>query len=132
MSEIEPRLLTIESSEPSPGVDLLLLKGELDFASSGELATVLARLAGPCHVVVDLSELAFVDSSGVKMLVAATRAVESAGGSFVLTTPNATVHRVFEILHLDEVVTVVDDREQALADAERVAGDVRARGDAQA
>jgi anti-anti-sigma regulatory factor len=50
----------------------------------------------------------------------------------VLTTPNATVRRVFEILHLDEVVTVVDDREQALADAERAAGDVRARGDAQA
>src|SRR5262249_55642753 len=127
-----PRMLTVELSEPSPGVDLVTLQGELDFATNGELATVLAGLTGTRRVVADLSELQFVDSSGVKMLVAASRALESDGGSLVLVSPTPTVLRVFEILHLDKVLTVADDRDRALAKAASEAGEPRAHGDASA
>ena len=63
--------------------------------------------------------MTFVDSSGVKMIVAAARAVEEAGGVFVLAAPTRSVRRVFEILHLDEIVTVEDDLRGALVRASR-------------
>ena len=83
---------------------------------------MLARLAGrPRRIVVDLAALSFVDSSGVKLLVSAARNADSDGGGVVLVSPTATVRRVFEILHLSDVVTVTDDRDLALAEAERLA-----------
>ena len=122
MSELEPRVLTVDRSEPMPGGTLVTLTGELDFASGSELATVLAGLAGrPHRIVVDLSRLEFVDSSGVKLLVSAARSAESAGGGLVLVSPTASVRRVFEILHLFDVVAVLDDRQQAIAEAEALA-----------
>jgi anti-anti-sigma factor len=123
MSELDPRVLTVSVTQPAPGVDLVTLTGELDFASGAELATALAGLTGrPRQIVVDLGSLEFVDSSGVKLLVTAARNTESDGGGLVLVSPTPTVRRVFEILHLADVLTVTDDREQALAEAARLGG----------
>lgn len=118
MSEREPeqRVLEVEEQSMDDGVDLVVLHGELDFASGGPLSTVLATLTdGPRRVVVDLERLEFVDSSGVRMLVAAARAVEDSRGVFVLAAPSGPVRRVFDILHLGDVVTIVDDRGAAMA-----------------
>jgi anti-sigma B factor antagonist len=132
MSELEPRVLTVDVTEPAPGVDLLTLTGELDFASGRELATALARLAGrPRRIVVDLSPLQFVDSSGVKMLVSAARNAESDGGGLVLVSPTPSVQRVFEILHLYDVMTVVPDLQHAIdASARRAGGEAPRKSDA--
>ena len=112
--EAESHVLTIDVGEVD-GVDLLTLRGELDFASGGSLSSAFADLtSGPRRVVVDLAGLDFVDSSGVKMLIAAARAVEDEGGEFVLAAPTETVRRVFEILHLADVVTVAETRQTAL------------------
>jgi anti-sigma B factor antagonist len=121
MSEPEPNVLTVAVDRDAEGVDLVTLHGELDFSSGGPLSTVFADLTGgPRRVVVDLAG-EFVDSSGVKMLVAAARAVEDAGGTFVLAEPTATVRRVFDILHLANVVTVVASRQAALDESARSA-----------
>jgi anti-anti-sigma factor len=120
MSEPEPNVLTVAVDRDAGGVDLVALRGELDFASGEPLSTAFADLTGgPRRVVVDLSDLEFVDSSGVKMLVAAARAVEDAGGAFVLAGPTATVRRVFDILHLADVLTVVETRQAALDEIAR-------------
>ena len=120
MSETEPHVLTVAVDLDAEGVDLVTLRGELDFASGEPLSTVFADLTGePRRVVVDLAGLEFVDSSGVKMLVAAARAVEDAGGTLVLAGPTATVRRVFDILHLAEIVTVVESRQAALDEIAR-------------
>jgi anti-sigma B factor antagonist len=123
--------LTVDVGETAEGIDLVTLHGELDFASGGPLSSVFAELTGgPRRVVVDLAGLEFVDSSGVKMLVAAARAVEDAGGSFVLAGPTATVRRVFHILHLAEVVPVVETREAAVDEIVRSqAAEARSEGD---
>jgi anti-anti-sigma factor len=120
MSEPEPNVLTVAVDRDAGGVDLVALRGELEFASGEPLSTAFADLTGgPRRVVVDLSDLEFVDSSGVKMLVAAARAVEDAGGTFVVAGPTATVRRVFDILHLADVLTVVETRQAALDEIAR-------------
>src|SRR5689334_7678156 len=106
MSKPEPHVLTVAVDRDAGGVDVVTLRGELDFASGEPLSSAFADLTpGPRQVVVDLTELDFIDSSGVKMIVAAARAVEDAGGTFVLAAPRPTVRRVFEILHLEDVLT---------------------------
>src|SRR5262245_39039468 len=114
MTEREPRVLTVKAWATDDGMDFVTLAGDLDSSSGEPLSATLAGLTGVARrVVVDVSELEFVDSSGVKMLVAAARAVEDAGGSFVLAAPTGSVRRVFQILHLDQVVAVVDNRSAA-------------------
>ena len=120
MSEPEPNVLTVAVDRDAEGVDLVTLHGELDFASGGPLSSAFADLTGGWRrVVVDLAGLEFVDSSGVKMLVAAARAVEDAGGTFAVAGPTATVRRVFDILHLADVLTVVETRQAALDEIAR-------------
>ena len=109
--------LEVRVDELEGGVHVVVLRGELDVATGGDASAALAGLSQDGHsVLVDLSGLQFVDSSGVKMLVAAARAVEASGGSFVVCSPGEAVARVIAILHLADVVTVVARRDDALAE----------------
>jgi anti-sigma B factor antagonist len=65
----------IEESVGHDGSVRLTLRGELDLASAGVLAARLERLqSAPGRVRLDLSQLAFIDSSGIGAIVAAIRA----------------------------------------------------------
>jgi anti-anti-sigma factor len=64
-------------------------------------------------LVLDLSGLSFMDSSGMGVVAAAhARAVE-AGRRFVVVGPPFSVRRAFEISNLHEVITIVADLESA-------------------
>lgn len=129
MSEDAGASLAVEVAEAAPGVVLVVLRGELDVSSGTEASAAFAGLSGETRrVVVDLNGLEFVDSSGVRMLVAAARAVEEAGGVFVLCAPSEPVRRLIEILHLDEVVTVVERREDAVGGGDRLCDRSRCDG----
>jgi anti-sigma B factor antagonist len=77
----------------------LRLAGELDLAVARDVATVVDELidAGVSHVVVDLRELTFVDSSGVHMLISARRAAEQHNRALSLIRGSGSVHRVLEL-----------------------------------
>jgi anti-sigma B factor antagonist len=80
---------------------LVTLHGELDVASADGLANSLVELAGST-VVVDLSDLMFMDSTGIGALVRARNRIRADGlGELVLTRPGAIVHRALEIVGLD-------------------------------
>jgi anti-anti-sigma factor len=114
--EERPEGLSIQTSQPSPGVVLVELAGEADILSADGLLGRIDELATllPAHVVFDLSGLTFMDSSGINALVRAVRSVEDAGGSAVVTEPTPDVRRVFEIIGLSQVVSFVSRREDAL------------------
>lgn len=73
------------------------LGGELDLASVPRLTELLEEVAAPT-VILDLSGLAFIDSSGVAALVRAQQQMDEGGHTLTLTRPSHTVARVFEIL----------------------------------
>jgi anti-sigma B factor antagonist len=50
------------------------------------------------RVMLDLSELTFVDSAGVSVLIKAKKEAEEDGSEFVLRRPTAQVHRVFALV----------------------------------
>ncbi|HEY6474731.1 MAG TPA: STAS domain-containing protein [Acidimicrobiales bacterium] len=76
------------------------LRGELDASTVPGLAEQLISDAGSL-VVLDLSQLTFIDSSGLGAIHAARQRVINDGGILVVCRPNPTVHRVLEITGLD-------------------------------
>ena len=92
-----------ESVEPN-GVRLIL-SGELDVAVIDRLQQRLAALAESDEtVLLDLSELTFIDSSGLNVIVTAHRRAQR-NGSELRIDPNMSrpVHRVVHLMGLDSV-----------------------------
>ena len=116
MPEPPPAPFEIDVSSPVAGVRVVALRGELDLDQAPSLARVLdeLRASGSRELVVDLSRLDFVDSSGISTLLGAARAVAADRGMLVVAAPTAHVRRVFEIVNLSEVVAIEDDVERAL------------------
>lgn len=78
-------------------------KGELDCATAGALDDELRGLLadGTCRLTVDLSEMTFIDSTGLATLVRALRPAREGGGDIVLHAPQRCVRKVLEISGAD-------------------------------
>lgn len=103
---LEPLIsLTIEHQGPGATV---IVGGDLEFGTAATLRTALIDLAqrGCSPLVVDLSQLDFIDSTGLSLLVQAKQRIESQGHQFVLRSPTDRVQRVLEISGLSELFTI--------------------------
>jgi anti-sigma B factor antagonist len=76
--------------------------GDLDLASAGRLEDALAEAPPAPHVVIDLSDCTFVDSTGIRAISAAAR--EAPRLSIVTADPG--ILRTLEITALDRIVAV--------------------------
>ncbi len=110
--------LTVTISERPGGVQLALA-GELDMASAAKLEEELAAVEErqPALLVVDLRPLTFMDSSGLRALVAADNRAREQGRRLALIRGGERVQRVFTITRLDERLEIVDDGESLLGAA---------------
>jgi stage II sporulation protein AA (anti-sigma F factor antagonist) len=91
---------------------VVTVEGELDLATAGDVeAVVLPAVRDGRHAVLDLRRLEFMDSSGVRVLVAAHGAAGESGGrlSVVRSAPGSAVQRVLEISGLEGILELVDD-----------------------
>jgi anti-sigma B factor antagonist len=114
----------IDVAELSAGMFVATVSGEMDIATSPELISRLSTVRGPAsyHVLVDLSQLSFIDSTGIKALVASAKTVESHGGTLVVVAPAANVRRVFDIVQLSEVLSIADSLDAAIGQARQNSG----------
>jgi anti-anti-sigma factor len=95
----------IERSSDVSGAPLIALQGELDIASAESLRRAVEEVVaeGPKRLVFDLSDLTFMDSSGIAVMVFAANNI----AQIELRHPSSIVRRVVEatglsdILHLD-------------------------------
>jgi anti-sigma B factor antagonist len=92
----------------SEGVDpvVISVEGEVDLATSPRLAQALDSALGAdatTTIRVDLSKVEFMDSAGLRVLVAARRRAEEAGVGLVLHEPHDRVRRIIEITGLTGV-----------------------------
>ena len=102
------------SSEERDGSTLLRVSGEVDLATAGTLEDALTGAAGAA-VVVDLTEVPFMDSTGLNALVNGRRAIQDAGGSIALVvTPQSPVARLLEITGMDDVLPTHPSVEDAV------------------
>ena len=120
MTEGSESALSITVTEPSEGLFVVALAGDLDIATAAELPPRLAGIPvnAAVRVVVDVSGLAFIDSSGLNALVIGARAVEAEGGRMVVAGPSEHIARVFEVVRLADSVEVEASMLEALRRAE--------------
>ncbi|HEX2047373.1 MAG TPA: STAS domain-containing protein [Acidimicrobiales bacterium] len=81
------------------------LLGELDMSTASQLSDELVRLAsaGASVVTVDLSDLAFIDSTGLSVLITGLKQLRQQGGDLALRSPTPGTRKVLEITGLTEV-----------------------------
>ena len=99
------------------------LQGELDLATTPYVAAALdaALESGKRFVVLDLGEVAFVDSTTLSVMLAAHRRLEARGGRLVTVCTDPLVARVFEITGLMHTLGVTSSRREALGQAQHFA-----------
>ena len=98
---VEPFCVT---SHPVDEGRVVALRGELDACTCRGLAEHLVGRPGSL-IVVDLSQLTFMDSSGLGAIHEARREAIRGGGNLVVCRPTPIVYRVLEITGLDTWVT---------------------------
>jgi anti-sigma B factor antagonist len=86
---------------------VLALVGELDLASTAELAASFDDLLGTgADIVVDLTDLRFIDSTGMAVLVRAQKAAEANGHRVTLRHPAANVAKTLGLAGLESVFVI--------------------------
>ena len=93
------------------------VSGRLDAASALDLKSELKHSVEGGHVelIVDLSEVPFVDSSGLAALVSGLKATRQAGGTLKLAGLGEQARTVFRLTMLERVFEIYDDAGAALA-----------------
>jgi anti-sigma B factor antagonist len=101
----------------SDHANVLPLEGEIDLHVSPRVSISLGQMLDkkPDKLVVDLSRVTYVDSSGLAVLIEAMQTIEEYGGRFAIAGMQETVRSIFEIARLDQVFRIFPDVESALA-----------------
>jgi anti-anti-sigma factor len=105
--------------EQAPGRFVMSLAGDLDLATEPVLTDAVAGLLAGARVeqlLVDLAEVRFLDSSGVRALLQARRAATEHGAGFAVGRPGEVVARVLQMAGVDQLLGVDDPSAVPLAE----------------
>jgi anti-sigma B factor antagonist len=97
-------------------VSVVSARGEVDVFTAPDLDTELDALiaAGSSRLVVDLSDVAFLDSTGLGVLVKALKHAREAGGWLHLVVTSDRIRKIFEITGLDASIPIFDTAQDAI------------------
>ena len=99
------------TTEDRNGLVHLALVGELDLSTVAKVQEALRSIeaSSPATLVVDLSKLSFLDSTGLRCIVTADERARQEGRRIVIVRGPDAVQRVFAITRLDDRLEMVDD-----------------------
>lgn len=89
----------------------VVLRGELDLSGKDKLSNAIELAEEPPIglLVLDLSELDFIDSTGLEVMLRAARRAHDSGRRLIVRRPSEYVRRLLEMTAIDQSVDVVDD-----------------------
>jgi anti-sigma B factor antagonist len=102
--------------EPRGDVHLVAASGRLDSNTAAALEAVLpARAQTTAKLVLDLADVPYVSSAGLRVLLMGAKAARAAGHKLVLTGLAPSVKEVFDISGFTSIFTIAPDVDAALA-----------------
>jgi len=109
--------LEYKTKQLADDVTLVEVSGRLNAVVAPDLKEQLkaAAKSGNARLIVDLTDVSFIDSSGLAALVSGFRAARESGGTIKLAGLNEQTRMVFRITKLDHVFEIHPDAEDALA-----------------
>jgi anti-sigma B factor antagonist len=108
----------VQVADGGEDLAVLVVGGEVDFEVSPQLKARMMRTikGGRRRLVLDLSDVTFIDSTAIGVIAGAVEKLDEAGGgSLAIVCTHEKVMQIFEITGLDSVITVHPTREEALA-----------------
>lgn len=108
--------MEFEIAEKRPELTRILLKGRLDTSGVDLVETRLtASLADARNGILDLSQVTFLSSLGIRLLISLAKLLDRRGGTLVLVAPRPLVDAALKHSSLDDVIPIKGDTNQALA-----------------
>lgn len=102
--------------EDTDGVTVAVLNGRLDVTGAGQIELKFNALAGARKaLVVDLSQVSFVASMGIRLLLIAGKTVTAKGGKMALLAPVPEVETVLKTAGINTIIPICAARDDALA-----------------
>jgi len=95
---------------------VLFVSGEIDIYTAPLFKQAVVNLVseGSKDVVIDLSGVTFMDSSGFGTLLGATRRLRPSGGGLHLAGPNSTIQRMLRLTRLDTIMRIYESAEEGV------------------
>ena len=119
---VEPRSsedhsLRVELTVSDEGRHAILLAGELDLHTASQFREALGEAIddGVRRLVVDLSEVTFIDSTALGVLMGGVARLRLVDGSLDVVCPNEKIRRIFEVTGLDQVLAISAGPEEMLS-----------------
>lgn len=109
MPDDRPRTALLDLTVDEGPSTTIALVGELDPATAPQLDEAIESVLqdqGVNRLVLDLTGLTFLDSSGLRVFVTAREALSSRGGELALRGPSANTQRLLDITGLGEIIAV--------------------------
>ena len=105
------------SEESGDGAHVICVRGEIHLTTAPRFAEHLTAAieSGKTALVLDMSGVEFIDSTGLSVLLNGLRLVGQRQGRLALVCTNPTVLRLFQITSLDSTFDIFDDRQKAVA-----------------
>ena len=108
--------MEIEVTKANDMAAVVALKGRLDLLSAPALkAQLAAAVTATPHLVIDLGDVSFIDSSGLGALISGLRSARGAGGDLRIAKPSDQARTILELTTLDRVLQPYPTLEEALA-----------------
>ena len=108
-------------SDTQERVRVLALGGEIDLHFAPVFRTLLEQKPRvPTEaLVLDLSDVTFIDSSGIAVIIAHLRSAIRSSNTFCIGGMSDAVQQIFEVIHLEKAMPVFTNRQAALAALEQ-------------
>ncbi|HRI88063.1 MAG TPA: STAS domain-containing protein, partial [Candidatus Hydrogenedentes bacterium] len=99
------------------GVDVISMRGRFDAPAAPDAERMLKELLqhGMTRVVLDLSEVEYISSGGLRVIIMLTKALEKVNGDLKLCGLSPFVSEVFKITNLSKRYDICSTRDEALA-----------------
>ena len=123
MSFAEPEF-RLREDHADERATVVVVEGEIHVSTAPEFSLLLRGMiaAGCPALVLDMTDVVFIDSTGLSVLLNVLRDARQANARLALVCANPTVLRLFEITHLDSTFDIHADRPSALLAVQAAGG----------
>lgn len=113
------------STQPNgDSVAVINVQGEVDVYTAPKLREEIHKQLdqGATKIVVDLTNVAYMDSSGLGVLIGALKRAREENGDLVVASPNPRISRILDVTGLSKIFNVQADTQQAVGTLKGMTG----------